>query len=395
MGSDFAALLDPISLDAFFAEYWERQPLFIRRRNGSHYQGLMTNRDLEEIVSNPNTRYPAIKLAKDGWFYPPESYTTDIEVGQCTFNGVPDLRKISDEYSKGASITLPALHRTSRPLSVFCVRLEQELDHTVHANAYITPGHAAGFPSHYDAHEVLVLQIAGKKRWQINEPTIKLPLSEELFRPEGFIPGARLTEFELEAGDLLYLPRGYIHSTMTSESHSAHVTIGINVYTWLDLVRTCVPATAPSEELRGALPPGFATRSELRPVLTRQLQQILSRLSIAGDHNQTFDQFVLRALAAKQRALRSFRADLSVISPELLLRTPSPQRYNFAQGGDHVVLNFDGRTYGFPGPIGPTLTAMCDRPSFRLQDLPNAQDAASLLRLARFLQGIGFLRPAA
>lgn len=394
--ADFAAVLAPFSLDRFFADHWERQPLVVRRSNSSYYHGLMTNRDLEDLISNPNTRYPAVKLAKGGQFYPPESYTSDVEIGMCLFNGTLNLRAIAEEYSKGASITLPALHRTCASIAAFCARLEQELDHSIHANAYLTPGRASGFPPHYDAHEVLVLQLAGRKCWQINEPTVKLPHSEHRFKPEGFTPGPRLMEVELEAGDLLYLPRGYVHSTTTSESHSAHVTIGITVCTWADVVRGIIPSAVESEELRKALPPGFASRAEIRPALVEKLQQILSGRFAANDIARLFERFIFQIKSARQPPFVPFRADVSVISPDLLLQTPSQQHYNLAPGvADHVVLNFDGKTFGFPGLIGPTLRAMCDRVRFRLQDLPAGLDSELLLKLARHLHGIGFLRPAA
>ena len=46
-----------------------------------------------------------------------------------------------------------------------------------------------------------------------------------------FAPPAANLELELEAGDLLYLPRGDIHAAHTSAVHSAHVTIGMTIYT--------------------------------------------------------------------------------------------------------------------------------------------------------------------
>ncbi len=392
--ADFAALLDPQPLPSFFADYWERRPLLIHR-GPDFYQRLITTRDLEDIISSPETRYPAIKLAKEGRFYPPEAYTTDVEVGQCLFSGVPDVVRICEEYGKGASITLPALHRTWKPLNALCARLEQELDHSIHANAYITPGQTAGFPPHYDAHEVLVLQIAGKKRWYINEPSITLPQPDELFKPDGFRPGPLLMEIELQAGDLLYLPRGYVHSTSTSQSHSAHVTIGITVCTWLDLVRACVPSAVATAPLRRALPVGFASRREHWPALIEQLKSTLAALRVDRDPKQLFEEFVRQLSVSKRRLPPHFRADVTVISPDLLLQTPSHERYTFARRDDHFLLDFEGRRYGFTATIWPILTAMCDRVRFRLLDLPQGLDDDSLLRLARYLQSIGFLEPAA
>ena len=43
-----------------------------------------------------------------------------------------------------------------------------------------------------------------------------------------------MATLDLEAGDLLYLPRGVLDSTTTADSFSAHVTIGISVFTSVD-----------------------------------------------------------------------------------------------------------------------------------------------------------------
>ena len=66
-----------------------------------------------------------------------------------------------------------------------CARIEGELDHVVHANAYLTPGNTAGFSPLYDKHEVLVLQIFGSKHWRIFAPLLKLPHRKQPFTPVG------------------------------------------------------------------------------------------------------------------------------------------------------------------------------------------------------------------
>jgi ribosomal protein L16 Arg81 hydroxylase len=390
----FGSLLHPISADGFFSDYWERKPLSIQRHDGGYYRGLLTNRDLEDLISNSDARYPAIRLAKDGSYYPPHAYTQDVQIGELKFAGVPDVGKIAAEYAKGATIALPALHRTWEPLSSLCGRIEEELDHAVHANVYITPGHAAGFTPHYDTHDVLVLQIAGNKRWRIDEPPIKLPHESQTFKPQGFVAGPHLTDIDLEAGDLLYLPRGYVHSTTTSRCHSAHVTIGINVYSWVDLVKELIPSCAENERLRKALPAGFASRAELRAPMREQLAQILAGLSASHDCDRLIDQFILRVTAARRRIPVRFRTDVAVISPDSLLQPPPEERYGLARNADHVVLNFEGKSYVFKAPIVPTFNAMCARSTFRIKDLPAGPGTEVMLHFARYLQSIGFLRPA-
>jgi hypothetical protein len=390
---DLASLLDPTPLADFFSEHWERGPYSIRRGASEYYRGVLENRDLEEIISISDARYPAIRLAKDGAYYPPAAYTREVTVGELTFRGVPDVDRISAEYAKGATVALPALHRTWGPLAALCARLEEALDYLVHANAYITPGRAGGFTPHYDTHDILVLQIAGKKRWLIDEPTIRLPHNSQTFNPQGFTPGPRLLEIELQAGDLLYLPRGYVHSTTTSECHSAHVTLGINVYTWADVAIQLMPSCVDREEFRAALPPGFARRAELRPAMRARLAELLPGLS--GDEcGRCIDAFVSHVQATRPRMPARFRADVVVISADSPMQAPAVQRYRVAQSGESLLLDFEGRKYVLPMQIAATLHAMCTRPIFRIREFADGLDAEAALSFARFLQNIGFLRPA-
>jgi ribosomal protein L16 Arg81 hydroxylase len=391
---DLASLLHPTPADDFFAHHWEQGPFLVQHRGEDYYRGLLTNRDLEEIISHSDVRYPAIRLAKDGRYYPPESYTKDLQVGLLTFHGVADLDRIAAEYAKGATITLPALHLTWLPLRELCARLEQQLDHSIHANVYVTPGQCAGFPPHYDTHDILVLQIAGRKRWLIDEPTIKLPHDSQGFKPEGFTPGPRLAEIELAAGDLLYLPRGYVHSTTTSRCHSAHITIGINIYSWVDVVRDIVPFCAESEEFRRALPVGFASRAELRPAMKEQLLRMLPQLSTNNDCDRLLDALIRGVVGYKISIPHRFRADAVVVSPDSLLKAPEQQLYAVEYLSAGARLTFQGRTYMFPPNLAPTLSAMCSHAAFRAKDLTDGLGTDGVLGFARYLQSVGFLSSA-
>jgi ribosomal protein L16 Arg81 hydroxylase len=205
---DFAALIAPVTPDDFFSEYWEQRPLHLKRGDSRLYQSIVTLGDLESIISSPNARYPAIRLARNGGFYPPEAYTQSVKFGDEVTNGVPDLAIIQSEYRSGATIVLPALQRTWEPLGKLCAAWTDFLDHPAHANAYLTPGNATGFTPHYDIHEVFVLQIAGTKHWRVFEPPLKLPHRSQVFSPQTYRQSSPMLELDLAPGDLLYLPRG-------------------------------------------------------------------------------------------------------------------------------------------------------------------------------------------
>jgi len=315
---DIAGLIRPISPDAFFAEYWEKKPLHVQRRDHGYYQNLLSQHDLENIISSRDIRYPAIKLVPRGTnaFYRPESYTTSLKHGNDVFSGIPDIDKVFDAYRSGNTVALSALDLSWEPLGVVCKTLENYFDHAVRANAYLTAGNSQGFAPHYDPHEVFVLQIAGKKRWSVHEPPLALPLVNQPFGGQPFAqdytPPPPLFEADLEAGDMLYLPRGYVHSAATSDSFSAHVTIGVTVYTWVDLAAEMFMSCMGMEKFRSALPPGFASRTENKHALRRGLMTLIEELQRDCDYDKVINTFTNRVLAGRGRDKGSFQCDVSV-----------------------------------------------------------------------------------
>ena len=128
----------------------------------------------------------------------------------------------------------------------------------VQVNSYLTPPSAQGFRAHYDSHDVLVAQIQGEKLWKVygsdsvcplnemNDDDVQLPESVEA--PE---------EIGLRAGDLLYIPRGWIHEAVTGELASLHLTIAVYPPLGKDLLNAALEAMVDRHpELREALPVG-------------------------------------------------------------------------------------------------------------------------------------------
>jgi ribosomal protein L16 Arg81 hydroxylase len=387
-------LVQPLSTGQFFSDYWEKKYLLLQRHDPDYFQHLLTAADLENLICGSDMRYPALQLAKGGGYFPPEAYTRNVKHGDESFMGVPDLKTISEQYRQGATLTLPALHRTWAPLGLLCENLQARLDHAPHANVYITPGNAAGFTPHYDVHEVFVLQIAGKKRWTLYEAPIELPHRTQVFNPQTYKPTTPLAEVDLSAGDTLYLPRGVVHSTTTSDSYSAHITIGISVYTWVDLARGFLQSCIESPTWRQALPPGFASRGELQPLLRQKMGAALDHLRSNSDPDRLIDAFTHRVRSSQVQRPEPFRADVSVIDLQSRLQAPASSEYRIFQEGANVILEFRGRRHVLPATVESTLRAMVERPFFRTGDLSNSANADTVLGLSRYLHEIGFLTPA-
>ncbi len=390
---DLAALLRPLSTERFFSEHWESKPLLLERADGSYYNSLLTLADVEQYISRADTRYPAIRLAKGGAFYAPEAYTHDVKYGDEVFRGVSDPEKIFTEYASGATVTLPALHLGWLPLGRLCRRLEEELDHSVHANAYLTPANAAGFTPHYDTHEVLVLQIAGIKRWRIYSPPMALPHRSQSFAPERYsLPPAPLMEFDLAGGDLLYLPRGHVHTTTTPGHSSLHVTIGITVYTWIELLSELVQSSLDQPGFRNALPPGFAHRPEILQQLTQRLPELLDQLRGELNAEALSARFATRVRSAQPRSPAPFRADDSFIDADSRLRVADRIDYRLMYEQDRPVLQLGGRRVRLQTATAPALEAICRGESFTPRGLPSDISLDARLTLTRYLHGLGFLQ---
>jgi hypothetical protein len=391
-GHDLRSILHPVSLDGFYSEYWDKKPLLVQRSDAAYFASLLSISDIENLISFSDARFPAIRLAKGGSYYPPETYTKSVKIGDLSFDGVPDLNRISVEYGKGATIAMPALHRTWRPLGELCERIERLLDHSIHTNLYLTPGRSTGFTPHYDTHDVLVLQLAGKKTWHIDEPSIRLPHDSQTFSPSGFQPGSRLMDLELTAGDLLYLPRGYTHSTTTSASYSAHITLGVNVYTWADVAYALDPLCVEREECRKALPPGFASQPGSASAMAAHISALFPNQSGSRDYALLIDQFLQKIKTQRPRGALRFRADVMVLSLHSLLAAPNQSEYSLRLTQDQICLDVGGRSYVFPPQLGYGIKTMCAESQFRVEEIAEDASADAMLGFARYLHGIGFLR---
>ncbi len=99
----------------FFADYWEKKPYFLARRNLSYYTELLTGSDLENLLSDSDMRYPALRLAKGGHYYSPEAYTRNERFGG-VLNAMSALHTFRTAELPGDVLNLAARVSLSRHL---------------------------------------------------------------------------------------------------------------------------------------------------------------------------------------------------------------------------------------------------------------------------------------
>ena len=152
-------------------------------------------------------------------------------------------------YTLGATIAFQELHRWDEDVSSWVERLRDELGvpgEIGGCNLYLSPPDH-GVPMHFDDHEVIVVQVAGKKTWRIAPNTVvthpvhnagrtlESPASEYADGPppERMPPGKRVV---MRPGSVLFLPRGYWHETHAPE-RSISLTFGFRTPSWAEVLQ--------------------------------------------------------------------------------------------------------------------------------------------------------------
>ncbi|MEI7606647.1 MAG: cupin domain-containing protein, partial [Rhodospirillaceae bacterium] len=196
--------------------------------------------------------------------------------------------------AQGVSLVINRIGQLVPEIQTINRMLERHLGHTVNTNAYVSFREDSAFKAHWDDHNVLVLQLAGHKRWWLYGHPYAYPVKAPAFIGPHFPnPGSPEVELVMSPGDILFVPRGDVHKAVVEGENSLHLTIGLKprlgheVVAWL--ART---AQAEEEWLRRDVLP-FASPDELdeqEAALRASLHRLVDRLDIrrfiADDHSK-------------------------------------------------------------------------------------------------------------
>jgi hypothetical protein len=206
-------------------------------RRPQAFSELLSTEVLDAHLRTDGARSPRVSMAdesRDGSAGVPEQEF-------CLGDGRVDLPRLLLRFDKGASLVVSQFQETHPPLARFCRGLENLFLHGAQANIYLTPPAAQGFRTHFDTHDVLVLQVEGRKRWRLWDgerlprPTRRTPW------PGGMEAQGEPHSLTLQPGEALYIPRGVMHDAATQPGeHSLHITVGLLDPSWAQALRALV-----------------------------------------------------------------------------------------------------------------------------------------------------------
>jgi ribosomal protein L16 Arg81 hydroxylase len=397
------SLLAPRTLEEFFSDYWEKAPLLISHREPARYRALLEVSDIDFILSSAFTGDKAAVEALG---------TAEVEKSLKEISA-GHISEFYDAYRRGSTVRVNRVHRHWKPIRELCRSLEQLLNCPIRANLYCTPASASTSTRHYDTHDVLVLQISGCKSWRLFKPLVQLPLEgvpplpfEErtplLKYARGGPRKARanidddecepLSELLLTAGDLMYIPRGFLHEAWTTDEPSTHLTVGLHVVRWLDLLSVALAQLSNRDvRFRQALPTGHGAGNQLEELFTalardfaRQANLKEAAEELAGSFVQSRQAVGDGMLAASVRVADIDRNTLLEHRPGLLCR--------FAQNGGAVGIVSAHIALWMPPVFDEALRFIVMTREFRAGEIPGSMTETSKLSLARRLLHDGFVR---
>lgn len=296
----FQWMIAPHSEASFFRDYWEKKPMYLKRNTPDYYKNIFSTSILDKILHEEKIQYTK---NLDVTSYSEGKRQTHNLVGQAH----PSV--VWDYYNNGCSLRLLNPQTFHRPVWKLLYNLQEHFNTFCGANVYLTPPGTQGFAPHWDDIEAFLLQLEGRKHWKVYKPRSEeeeLPeySSENLSQDE---IGEPVLDITLEAGDLLYFPRGYIHQAVTDENvHSIHITVSTyQRNSWGQYLQKLLPravdlAMAEDLEFRKGLPLDHlrvmgVVNSDMetpgRSAFLSKVRELMERLLLYAPFDAAADQF--------------------------------------------------------------------------------------------------------
>ena len=230
-------LLSPVAYEDFIKSYRESQPLHISRKESNHFSRLLSVEGIKKYVTDNTAIHPDVLVVNSRSPVKTSDYTNDLKH--------VDAVKLFQHHERGGTVVVNEVHKKFAPVGELCAQVNRDFQLRCQANAYLSPPGNQGFHSHYDTHDVFVLQLAGRKTFRFYPSDIELPFPDDTFHPDAVTGAEPVEQVELSAGDTLYIPRGIVHDALASEDEpSLHITLGVYPYVVRDLLQEMIQVAA-------------------------------------------------------------------------------------------------------------------------------------------------------
>ena len=245
-----ANILD-ISEDLFFRDYFGRKFLYACGIPG-RFAHLLPWEVLNDLLRHSQVGPPRVRLVKEGQALPDEFYVKYRDSRLSPPRPFLLAGPLTEQLRNGATLIFDAIDEVYDPIGSLVEDFGRLLGVSVRANMYASWRESPGFDLHWDDHEVIVLQVHGRKQWQIHGETERFPIDKQ---SDQYPPNTGpIWEGVLRDGDALYIPRGWWHAAVPCDEPTLHLTVGFVQPTGIDLLKWITDRLAASPFVRMDIP---------------------------------------------------------------------------------------------------------------------------------------------
>ena len=225
-------LLQPISPEHFLGEYVGRKPLHIPASGDGAKAAILTWPDFNRLLGQGSLWTSAhLRLMRNYVAVPPDQYCHPVATPQGEVLR-PWPQKVEVFLSAGASLIANDVLSIHEPLMRIGETQSRTFAASIGANIYCSFRGVQAFGTHFDNHDVIVIQTGGTKVWNLyasraDNPIENFPDDDATRRWFEQTRGALMQQVTMQPGDVLYLPRGWYHDALATDGPSLHVTFAI------------------------------------------------------------------------------------------------------------------------------------------------------------------------
>lgn len=198
--------------------------------------GLLTVHRMLELIMRRSLSPHLFRCLVNGDDIHPQRYIK-MAAGRRGYSvPIADMERIGDLLKVGCTLILDQANVYDPSLEVACRALQWWSNESVQVNLYLTTGTASGFDLHWDDHDVIVVQLAGDKTWQVRGTSRPAPMFRDA------VPNYEPSEDVvwngvLRKGEAIHIPRGYWHQATRNDrgdGFSLHASFGFHKRTGVD-----------------------------------------------------------------------------------------------------------------------------------------------------------------
>jgi len=254
---------------------------------------FFTVKSLQDHLNNPLLSPAWVHFVSGGQSVSlePACLFKEVQSNQLQFM---DKRFINKTLNDGAAVVLEGVDILDDTINTFVGKVEDTLPCSLAgAVAFFSQkGGNEAYEAHCDSDDVLVIQLSGKKHWNLYEPQQRR--FAETTHLKGDKLGPKIKELTMHPGDAMYVRAGVPHMCETTGDHSLHIAF--------DLIDSTPNVKQITEEANSAY--DYACE-EAHASPTKVLKRYVELLE-----SDDFQQYIERATGGVKQEAKQFRESI-------------------------------------------------------------------------------------